>query len=366
MHLAARLCPESREIKRGRKTTFDLSHKVHKSEYDNIERPINPKTKHAIGPAHRFEVTLEPDVLTEEKFLLFADYQKAVHHQSDNDISRASFKRFLCSGLGQGEREINGQKKKVGSYHQCYRLDGKLVAMGVLDLLPHCVSSVYLIYHQDVQAWNFGKLSALREIDLAVEGGYGYYYMGYYIHSCAKMRYKGNYRPSYILDPESYSWDPLHEDVFARLELRKYVSMSVERQLQLGAAPLPSPAAAIFRDHTSSDDHHQAGDAITNNFEPSTALLNYIHAQDPEWNASARSIFEAKTPGALTLEEIERDVELGKWKVKLRRYPRLVHLEDLSGWDEDDMTDPETIKGIVAELAAVIGPDLVQQTALVL
>ncbi len=38
-----------------------------------------------------------------------------------------------------------GKEKWIGSYHQCYRLDGKLVAMGVLDLLPTCVSSVYLM-----------------------------------------------------------------------------------------------------------------------------------------------------------------------------------------------------------------------------
>lgn len=135
---------------------------MHKSEYINIQRPINPKTKHPIEPAHRFDVTLEPDNFTEEKyasclghlscgklstirFLLFADYQKAVHHEGNNDLSFDSFKRFLCSGLGQSDVIVNGQRKKIGSYHQCYRLDGELVALGVIDLLPHCVSSVYLM-----------------------------------------------------------------------------------------------------------------------------------------------------------------------------------------------------------------------------
>ena len=80
--------------------------------------------------------------------------------------------------------------------------------MGVLDLLPHCVSGVYFVYHSDFEKWAFGKLSAMREAALALEGGYQYYYMGFYIHSCAKMRYKGEYRPSYILDPESYEWNP--------------------------------------------------------------------------------------------------------------------------------------------------------------
>ena len=33
-----------------------------------------------------------------------------------------------------------------------------------------------------------------------------YYYMGFYLHNCPKMRYKGQYVPSYISCPESYKW----------------------------------------------------------------------------------------------------------------------------------------------------------------
>jgi len=33
-------------------------------------------------------------------------------------------------------------------------------------------------YHDSVENWEFGKLSAMQEIALTVEGGYGYYYMG--------------------------------------------------------------------------------------------------------------------------------------------------------------------------------------------
>lgn len=60
-------------------------------------------------------------------------------------------------------------------------------------------------------------MSALREIELALRGGYDYYYMGecvfhargiemlrlgdlgFYIHSCMKMRYKAAFKPTYIL-----------------------------------------------------------------------------------------------------------------------------------------------------------------------
>lgn len=40
---------------------------------------------------------------------------------------------------------------------------------------------IKLRYHTDVNDWNFGKLSALREISLALEGSYRYYYMGKYL-----------------------------------------------------------------------------------------------------------------------------------------------------------------------------------------
>ena len=47
-----------------------------------------------------------------------------------------------------------------------------------------------------------------------------YYYMGYYIHSCVKMRYKGDYKPSDLLCPETHRWVPL-ADVIPLLEKTK-------------------------------------------------------------------------------------------------------------------------------------------------
>ena len=96
-------------------------------------------------PAHKFEVTLEPDKFTEEKYNLFEQYQRIIHKEPPSKISRHGFKRFLCSGLSRTMYTVGGRSRPIGSYHQCYRLDGQLVAIGILDLLPNCVSSVYLM-----------------------------------------------------------------------------------------------------------------------------------------------------------------------------------------------------------------------------
>jgi arginyl-tRNA---protein transferase len=68
-----------------------------------------------------------------------------VHGEREPQFSKSGFRRFLCSGMTQSVQVVAGKEQRLGSYHQCYRLDGRLVAVGVLDLLPGCVSSVYLM-----------------------------------------------------------------------------------------------------------------------------------------------------------------------------------------------------------------------------
>jgi arginyl-tRNA---protein transferase len=76
---------------------------------------------------------------------VFLKYQLQIHKDPASRWKEASFKRFLCSGLDRKIVKVKGRTLKFGSYHQCYRFDGRLIAVGVLDLLPHAVSSVYLL-----------------------------------------------------------------------------------------------------------------------------------------------------------------------------------------------------------------------------
>ena len=39
-----------------------------------------------------------------------------------------------------------------------YRVDGKLIAMAVLDILPGCVSSVYFMYDPKWKKYSLGKV----------------------------------------------------------------------------------------------------------------------------------------------------------------------------------------------------------------
>jgi arginine-tRNA-protein transferase len=267
----------------------------------NVKRPPDP--------AHKFEVTLEPDDFTQEKFELFKNYQQHVHHDPPGQVSPKGFRRFLCSSpLHRTTRTVDGKTQQLGSYHQCYRVDGRLIAMGVLDLLPHCVSGVYLIYHSDFEKWSFGKLSAMREIAFAIEGGYQYYYMGYYIHSCTKMRYKGEYKPSYLLDPETYEWNPLDGELRQLLDTKSYVSLSRERrqaanlEVQGGHAQ-SSPKPAV------------EAEEIPKEYPLPTA------AEAAAAIRRGMSLFELKVPGLMTADEVQQDGLLDSQAIKLKSVP---------------------------------------------
>ena len=52
-----------------------------------------------------------------------------------------------------------------GTFHVQYRLDQKLIMVGVVDILPHCLCSCYLFYDTDYKALSLGKYSALWELN---------------------------------------------------------------------------------------------------------------------------------------------------------------------------------------------------------
>ncbi|NP_001389572.1 arginyl-tRNA--protein transferase 1 isoform 7 [Mus musculus] len=144
----------------------------------------------------------------------------------ENASHKLEFTRFLCSSPLEAEHPADGPECGYGSFHQQYWLDGKIIAVGVLDILPYCVSSVYLYYDPDYSFLSLGVYSALREIAFTRQlhektSQLSYYYMGFYIHSCPKMRYKGQYRPSDLLCPETYVWVPI-EQCLPSLDNSKY------------------------------------------------------------------------------------------------------------------------------------------------
>jgi arginyl-tRNA---protein transferase len=324
---AARLHPKTKEEAKLRDNEFALVDRVHEAEYDRVKLPPEP--------AHQLVVTLETDEFTEEKYQVYDNYQRMVHHDAPEDRTRRQFTRFLCSSPLRRQVMVgqDGRSRRLGSYHQCYRLDGKLVAIGVLDLLPDCVSSVYFLYDESIHKHTPGKLGALYEIALALEDGYRWWYPGFYIHSCPKMRYKIDYMPQYILDPEALVWDKLTKDVLKLLDEKPFVSLYQERS------------------NARENGKEKAGDD-----QSTSDSLEGEQLSDRDGDEEDQSLFHSTMPGIASLEDME-DVDLNHIVLKGRRTGPLYETSDIVGWDTSGIDDFPGIKARVAELVAALGTD---------
>ncbi|XP_077285005.1 arginyltransferase 1 isoform X3 [Arctopsyche grandis] len=158
---------------------------------------------------------------------LYQRYQMVIHGDSAQKCNKAQFEHFLVTSPLKAETR---NSVDFGSFHQQYWLDGNLIAVGVIDILPKCVSSVYFFYDPSYGNLSLGTYGAIREIGFTRQlqqkcADIKYYYMGFYIHSCPKMRYKGNYSPSYLLCPETFEWFPL-KDCVGKLDREKYARLN--------------------------------------------------------------------------------------------------------------------------------------------
>uniref|UniRef100_A0A8B9S5P1 Arginyl-tRNA--protein transferase 1 n=1 Tax=Apteryx owenii TaxID=8824 RepID=A0A8B9S5P1_APTOW len=176
---------------------------------DDAAHKLEVRLVRSSPPSSQFEATFQ------ESYQVYKRYQMVIHKDPPDKPT-----------VNQAENLPNGPDCGYGSFHQQYWLDGKIIAVGVIDILPYCVSSVYLYYDPDYSFLSLGVYSALREIAFTRQlhekaPDLCFYYMGFYIHSCPKMRYKGQYRPSDLLCPETYVWIPI-EQCLPLLEHSKY------------------------------------------------------------------------------------------------------------------------------------------------
>jgi hypothetical protein len=124
------------------------------------------------------------------------------------------------------ERDGSDLRFGYGSFHLHYKIDTVLVAVGVVDVLPLCLSSVYLFYNPHLPRLELGKLTALYEIQWVqhvsrIAPRLQYWYAGLYVHSCPKMVYKRQFEPSELLCPISRQWTQITLHVIHKLDNEK-------------------------------------------------------------------------------------------------------------------------------------------------
>jgi len=131
--------------------------------------------------------TGEP-VLTDEKADLYRRYL-AGRHDGQMDGSVDELARFLYAGSAR-------------TIETCYRLEGRLVAVGIADVEPQALSAVYCYFAPDLPRRGLGVLNVLRLIGEARARDVEHLYLGYFVAGAQTMEYKAGYRPCEALTPE--------------------------------------------------------------------------------------------------------------------------------------------------------------------
>lgn len=142
--------------------------------------------------------------LTDEKFALYARY---VHdwHARPEEADIEAMRTFLYDS-------------PTDTLEFTYRdAAGKLLAVGICDLSPTSLSSVYFYFDPAEAKRSLGTYGALAELDWCRQRGLPHYYLGYWIADCQAMAYKAGYTPHEILGADGV-WRRISDDASARPE----------------------------------------------------------------------------------------------------------------------------------------------------
>ena len=165
----------------------DFDYRTHKS-YKKVLRKM---------PTDRLTVETKPTHFDRDAFNLYNEYHATRHGRPP--LSEYSYCEHIVNTL-IANQTVDGFD--YGTYHQLYKLDGKLVAVGVIDIVPTGIVSVYMWYSvsKEVMKLSFGVYSILKEIELVQELSkrnprMKYYYLQGWNDKKKQLSYKANYSP---------------------------------------------------------------------------------------------------------------------------------------------------------------------------
>jgi arginyl-tRNA--protein-N-Asp/Glu arginylyltransferase len=135
-----------------------------------------------------FRVDVGRPKITREHLSLYARYQADQHGEHAQAADEKSYRRFLIETVTE-TIELTWRDKA-----------GKLIGVGILDVTPTAVSSVYFYWEPMHRKLSLGVYSALTEIELARMWGKTHYYLGFLVAGSSTMSYKADF-------PGAELWD---------------------------------------------------------------------------------------------------------------------------------------------------------------
>jgi arginine-tRNA-protein transferase len=163
-----------------------------------------PAEKFAATKSHRrvlrknadLVVTVNIPAPTMEKYELYDRYQRQ-WHDGKQAGDPMGFLTFLYHSPVH-TLEFEYRAPNAGSEAEHAR-GGKLLGVGICDITPRAISSVYFYFDPAEARRSLGTFSVLYELAWAKAHRLAHWYAGYWVKGCGTMAYKANYRPAEVL-----------------------------------------------------------------------------------------------------------------------------------------------------------------------
>ncbi len=143
----------------------------------------------------RFEIELGRPRSDDEHLALYRRYQATQHGADAQSSDDESYERFLCETVAD-TWELSWRDPS-----------GALVAVGIIDVVPQGVSTVYFYWDPSLRDLSIGTFSALYEIELCRRWEKRYYYLGYLVAGSKTMSYKATFAGGEVWD--GTQWRPV-------------------------------------------------------------------------------------------------------------------------------------------------------------
>lgn len=172
------------------------------------------------------------------------------------------------------------------------------------------------------------------------------------------MLYKGQYGPSDLLDPETYDWNPLDQDLKKLLSESKYVC----------------PSATRAREQTGENK------AMSETNEGVAKDMDGTEEEEHDEDESPGFVFESKMPGILTVQQLKA-FDIGNVKIKVGKvqaqakviacaqFHLVVQNIEPDRGTQQDLVGFENLSGlhtIFRETVATVGMDVAREMVVVL
>ena len=146
---------------------------------------------------------IQTPTMTQEHLELFKKYHLFMQNKKGWNYNETSSEHYYNSFV-IGHESFG--------HEVLYFLEGKLIAVDLIDILEDGISSIYFYYDPDYAYLSLGKLSLYNQIKYAIHTDKKWIYLGYYVKDCPSLSYKAEYKPFTTLEgrpneDEEYIWN---------------------------------------------------------------------------------------------------------------------------------------------------------------